>query len=329
MPTTDRPSPRGWYEAFGRRVFFALDPERSHRVALAMLALPVACGLNGDPVDAPALATTVAGVSLANPVGLASGFDKACERLAHLGALGFGYAVGGTVTLRPRPGNPRPRIARDPGRRAIVNAMGLPNPGAPAVAAALAKRKRTTSRWVSLADEELDDACAALDLIAPLADAIELNASSPNAGWTHRADHVGTLVAAMRPRTDTPLFVKVPPFTTDQERAGVLEIVEAARQGGASGLTASNTMPVADARMSTGRGGLSGGPLTAGTPEIVTAIREATRGALPINACGGIFTAADARACLDAGAATVQVYTGLIYEGPAVASRILAGLGAP
>jgi len=81
--------------------------------------------------------------------------------------------------------------------------------------------------------------------------------------------------------------------------------------------------------MYTGRGGLSGGPLTAGTPEIVTAIRQATGGALPINACGGIFTAADARACLDAGAATVQVYTGLIYEGPAVASRILAGLGVP
>jgi len=328
MPATDATSPRGWYEAFGRRAFFALDPERSHRVALAMLALPLPWRRIGHAVADPALATTVAGVPLANPVGLASGFDKACERFAPLGALGFGYAVGGTITLRPRPGNARPRIARDPWRRGIVNAMGLPNPGARAVAAALARPPRTTSRWVSVADEELADACAALDLVAPLADAIELNASSPNAGWTHRADHVGTLVAAMRPRTDTPLFVKVPPFTTEQERAGVLAIVEAAQQAGALGLTATNTIPVTDPRMSTGRGGLSGGPLTAGTPAIVAAIREATGGALPINACGGIFTAADARACLDAGATTVQVYTGLIYEGPAVASRILAGLGA-
>ena len=327
MPATDPPRARGWYEAFGRRAFFALDPERSHRVALAMLALPLPWRRIGHAVADPALATTVAGVPLANPVGLASGFDKACERLAPLGALGFGYAVGGTVTLRPRPGNPKPRIARDPARRAIVNAMGLPNPGAHAVAAALAKRPRTTSRWVSLADEERNDACAALDLVAPLADAIELNASSPNAGWTHRADHVAALVAAMHPRTDTPLFVKVPPFTTDEERAGVLAIVEAAQQAGASGLTATNTIPVADTRMSTGRGGLSGGPLTAGTPAIIEAIREATSGVLPINACGGIFTAEDARACLDAGATTVQVYTGLIYEGPAVASRILAGLG--
>ena len=136
MPASDRPSPRGWYEAFGRRVFFALDPERSHRVALAMLALPLPWRRIGHAVADPALATTVAGVSLANPVGLASGFDKACERLAPLGALGFGYAVGGTVTLRPRAGNPHPRIARDPATRAIVNAMGLPNPGAHAVAAA-------------------------------------------------------------------------------------------------------------------------------------------------------------------------------------------------
>jgi dihydroorotate dehydrogenase len=120
--------------------------------------------------------------------------------------------------------------------------------------------------------------------------------------------------------------VKVPPFATDEERTGVLAIVEAAQQAGADGLTASNTVPVTDPRMSTGRGGLSGGPLTAQTPEIVAALRVATGGALPVNACGGIFTGADANACLDAGAATVQIYTGLIYEGPAVAGRILAGL---
>ncbi len=326
MPDTERAGRRGWYDAFGRRAFFALDPERSHRVALEMLALPLPWRRIGHAVADPALATTVAGVPLANPIGLASGFDKACDRLAPLGALGFGYAVGGTITLRPRRGNPRPRIARDPTRRAIVNAMGLPNPGAHAAAAALARRPRTTSRWVSLADEELEDACAALDLCAPLADAIELNASSPNAGWTHRADHVGALVAAMLQRTGTPIFVKVPPFATDEERAGVLSIVEAAQQAGADGITASNTVPVTDPRMSTGRGGLSGGPLTARTPEIVAAIRGATAGALPVNACGGIFTGADAQACFDAGAATIQVYTGLIYEGPAVAGRILAGL---
>jgi dihydroorotate dehydrogenase len=102
--------------------------------------------------------------------------------------------------------------------------------------------------------------------------------------------------------------------------------VRAARDAGAHAITATNTIPVTDRRMSTGRGGLSGAPLTGRTPEIVRAIRDETGGALPVNACGGIFTAADARACLEAGASTVQVYTGLIYEGPAIAGRIARGL---
>src|SRR5438477_9592524 len=149
MPGTDPPRLSGWYEMFGRRAFFALDPERSHRVALATLALPLPWRRIGHAVADPALATTVAGVSLANPIGLASGFDKACERLAPLGALGFGYAVGGTITLRPRHGNPRPRIARDPSRRAIVNAMGLPTPArtpSPRPSGDIAPRRRAGSR---------------------------------------------------------------------------------------------------------------------------------------------------------------------------------------
>jgi len=326
MATTEGSSSRGWYEAFGRRLFFSLDPERSHRVALAMLALPLPWGRIGHAVADPALATSVAGVPLANPIGLASGFDKACERFAALGKLGFGYVVGGTVTLAPRPGNAKPRIARDPATRALVNAMGLPNPGAAAVATTLARAPRTTSRWVSLADEQVDAACQALDLIAPHVDAFELNASSPNAGWAHGADHVGALLEALRPRSPVPVFVKVPPFVTDEEREGVLTMVRVAQDAGAAGITCANTIPVQDARMSTGRGGLSGGPLTESTPEIVAAVRAATGGVLPINASGGIFTAADARACLAAGATTVQVYTGLIYEGPAVAGWIAASL---
>ena len=190
MATTDRSASRGWYDVFGRRLFFSMDPERSHRVALATLALPLPWARIGHDVADPGLATSVAGVPLANPIGLASGFDKSCERFRALGRLGFGYVVGGTVTRAPRPGNARPRIARDPSTRALVNAMGLPNPGAAAVAATLAHQAKTTSRWVSLADEAVEDVAAALDLLAPHVDAFELNASSPNAGWTHRADHV-------------------------------------------------------------------------------------------------------------------------------------------
>jgi dihydroorotate dehydrogenase len=318
----------GWYDAIGRRAFFALDPERSHRLALALLALPLPWRSIGGAIDDPGLVVEVAGLRLTNPVGLAGGFDKGCARMRPLGSLGFGYVVGGTVTLRPRGGNARPRIARDPDRRALVNAMGLPNPGAEVVAGRLARSPRTASRWVSLADEEREDAIAALDLVAPHADAIELNASSPNAGWAHRAAHVAELTSAFVERTDRPVFVKLPPFVDEGSREGVLAMAAAAEGAGAAGLTCGNTIAIEDVRMSTGRGGLSGAPLAAHTPGIVAAVRAHTGGRLPIHACGGVFSAEEARTCLDAGAATVQVYTGLIYEGPALVGRLLRGLAA-
>src|SRR5262245_4946047 len=202
----------GWYDAVGRRAFFAMEPERSHRVALRLLGLPFPWRRLGGAVDDPSLVTTLAGVRLRNPIGLGAGFDKGCTRLDALGELGFGFVVGGTVTRAPRRGNPAPRIARDPARRALVNAMGLPNPGAEAVARSLARRARTAPRFVSIADEAVDDATATLEILEPLVDGFEINASSPNAGWEHAGDHVGALVRALRPRTSKPLLVKVPPF---------------------------------------------------------------------------------------------------------------------
>ena len=316
----------GWYEAVGRRAFFAMDPETAHRVAQRLLGLPLPWPRIGGAADDPSLATSLAGIPLRNPVGLAAGFDKDCRHLDALGLLGFGFVVGGTVTLRPRAGNRRPRIARDPARRALVNAMGLPNAGAEAAAAALAASHRTCPRFVSIADEELDDAVAAFGLIAPHVDGIEINASSPNAGWAHRADHLGALCRAIRARTDLPILAKLPPFAGEGDRDGVLAMASAAEDGGASGLTCTNTIPVADPRMPTGRGGLSGGPMTTRTPEQIAAVRGAS--GLPVVACGGIFSADDAAASLEAGAVAVQVYSALIYEGPALLRRLTEGLAA-
>lgn len=312
-----------------RRGFLALDPELAHRLVMALLALPLPWErLGGAPRD-ERLRTAVAGIRLENPLGLAAGFDKACARLGALGALGFGYVVGGTVTRRPRAGNPRPRIVRYPRRRSMTNAMGLPNPGAAAAAERLLRSPRTAPRWVSLADEAVDDVLVAHRLVAPLADAIELNASCPNVTWGRDRDdeaHLARLLAALRAERRVPIFVKLPPFRTAREREAVLAFARVAQEGGADGLTCSNTRPVADARLAAGRGGLSGAALAADTPRIVAEVREATGGALPINACGGISGPAEALACLRAGAATVQIYTALVYEGPGVVGRILRGI---
>ena len=319
-----------WYAAVGRPLFFALPPESAHRVADRLLGLRFPWRRIGDAHDDPGLARSLAGITVRNPVGLAAGFDKTCARLGALSELGFGYVVGGTITRAPRVGNPSPRIVRYASRRSMVNAMGLPNPGAEAAARNLARLPAGASpRFVSLADEALPDAIFALDLLAPLVDGIELNASCPNVSWGRDRDnesHLRELVVAFVARTPRPIFVKLPPFSTATEEEVVLTLARIAQEAGASGFTCSNTRLVEDQRISVGRGGLSGKALWPRTPAIVASVVAATGGDLPVNACGGVFTAADARDCIEAGATTVQVYTGMLFEGPGIVGAITTGL---
>jgi dihydroorotate dehydrogenase len=204
--------------------------------------------------------------------------------------------------------------------------MGLPNPGAEVAAANLAAARRTAPRFASVADEELGNATATIELLAPYVDGFELNASSPNAPWRHDPAHMGALLEAFHERTDLPVLLKLPPFAADDDRATVLDLARAAVDAGAHGLVSSNTMAVEDRRLAAGRGGLSGGPLTQLTPRIVSDVAAATARAVPIVACGGIFTAADVRACLNAGATAVQLYTSLIYRGPGIVGALTRGL---
>jgi dihydroorotate dehydrogenase len=315
----------------GRRIFFAMEPERSHLVAQRLLGLPLPWARIGGAVDDPALETDLAGVHLRNPVGLAAGFDKTLKHLGQLGALGFGYVVGGTITRAPREGNAKPRIVRHPERRALVNAMGLPNPGAERAARTLARGRRTCPRFVSVADEAFEDALATVELVAPHADGLELNASCPNVSWGRDRDtesHLRALVAAIVERTTVPLFVKLPPFAEAGEREAVVALARIAQEAGARGLTCGNTRPIEDRGLAVGRGGVSGGPLWPATVASVREVLEATGGELPVNACGGVATVDDVAACLAAGATTVQVYTALIYEGPRLPGLLTAGLAA-
>jgi dihydroorotate dehydrogenase len=321
----------GWYRAIARPLFFALPPEASHRLAISLLGLPLPWARLGGALHDPSLRTTLAGIPIDNPIGLAAGFDKTCERLGALGRLGFGYVVGGTVTRAPRAGNAKPRIARYPHRASMVNAMGLPNPGAEAVARTLARSPKTAPRLASIADEALEDALATHALLEPHVDGVELNASCPNVSWGRDRDneaHLAALLHGLGERRSTPLFVKLPPFRSDVEREVVLALARIAVEGGVDGLVCSNTRRVADRHLAVGAGGLSGAALTADTPRIVAAVREATGGAVMISACGGVFTAEDALGCLDAGASTVQVYTALVFRGPGLVGELAHGVAA-
>ena len=319
----------GLYWAVARPLFSSLPPEAAHRLAMCIFSLPLPWERIGATPKDPALRTSLAGIELSNPVGLAAGFDKSCRHLDALGHLGFGYVIGGTITRDPRSGNAKPRIARYPGRGSMTNAMGLPNPGAEAAARSLSRSPRSGPRLVSIADQGPDEVIATHALLEPHVDGVELNASCPNVSWGRDRDdeaHLALLMQELGARRTRPLFVKLPPFRSDVERQAVLSLARIAQDGGADGLTCSNTRPVSDRRLSVGAGGLSGRALFPDTVRIVGDVWTATAGALPINACGGVLSAADALACLDAGAATVQVYTGLIEGGPRVVRDIVRGL---
>ncbi|MGE5460948.1 MAG: dihydroorotate dehydrogenase 2 [Solirubrobacterales bacterium] len=319
----------GLYRAVVHPLFFALPPEGAHRLANRLLGMPLPWERIGGGVSDPALEVELAGIRLANPIGLAAGFDKTCSHLDALGRLGFGYVVGGTITRAPRAGNPKPRIVRHRNRASMVNAMGLPNPGAEVAARTLARSPHVGTRFASIADEALEDALATHALLEPHVDAVELNASCPNVSWGRDRDnesHLAALLRGLGARRTKPLFVKLPPFREGVEREVVLALAEIAVRGGADGLVCSNTRPVADRGLSVGRGGLSGRALFGDTVRIVAEIRAATGGAVPIAACGGISSARDALTCLEAGATTVQVYTGLVYRGPRFLRELTAGL---
>ena len=319
----------GFFRSVARPLLFALPPETSHRVASAALALPLPWRAISGAVDAPALRTDLSGIPLANPIGLAAGFDKDARMVRGLTRLGFGYIVIGTVSRESRGGNPKPRIVRSPAEGSLTNAMGIPNDGVEAVAARLAGRTVPTPVFASIADEEPDDVVAVYERLAPLVVACELNVSSPNSPWRHsgrdNAEHLRVVMGALSARRLGPLFVKLPPFRSEAERSEVLELARIAVDGGADGLTCANTWPVAEPRLSTGRGGLSGAPLRGHTPRMIEALRDGFPD-LPINASGGIMGPADASACLEAGATTVQVYTGFIYGGPRLLRDLTTGI---
>jgi dihydroorotate dehydrogenase len=317
------------YRGLLRPLLFQLSAERAHGLAALALRQPAPWRLIGATPRDPGLETVVASLHLANPVGMAAGFDKSLLFLDALGALGFGYVVGGSVTAQPRTGNPRPRIGRDPGRQSLVNAMGLPNRGADAARRSLEKLPRTAPYLVSVWGERADEVWAAFDAVAPLADGIEVNVSCPNVHSGKDLDAEALLRAALprlRGALRKPLFVKLPPYAGNVEREAVLRLVRIAEDEGVDGITASNTLPIRSPEMSIGTGGLSGRAVFGDTVRIVRDIYQVTEGRLAINACGGIFTAADAIQCIRAGASTVQVYTGFVYQGPRIVRDITLGL---
>ena len=330
------------YRSLLRPLLFRADPELVHdAVILAARAaqrVPGACGLAGLAAGAPELPTTFSGLRFPNPVGLAAGFDKNCEAAAFLSRLGFGFLELGTVTLRPQPGNPKPRLFRLPEQQAILNRMGFNNIGAEAAARKLERLlPLPIPVGISIgknADCPLENApenyLGAFEALYDLGDYFAVNISSPNTAQLrtlHGADKLRPLVepllafAAGRKRPK-PVFVKIAPDLDEESLRAVCGLAAELRFG----LIAANTTLSRSGlpeRWRDEKGGLSGRPVKKLSNEILVRAAELTGGRVPIMASGGVFTGEDALEKLRLGAGLVQVYTGLVYGGPLLPREIV------
>lgn len=329
-----------------RPLAFRLDPERAHRIVLALLARG-SLGFDGrlgdhDIARAPVLTVDRLGLRFPNPIGLAAGLDKDAEAVPVWQALGFGFIEVGTVTPVAQPGNPRPRLFRLPADGALINRMGFNNAGAEVVARRLERlRARGLPQvplGVNLGKSKVTPAALAADdyrrgfqWLGELADYVVVNLSSPNTPGLRdlqRVDEVSRIVDAIqgsnqalaRPR---PLLLKLAPDLADED---AIACARAALDAGCAGLILTNTTIRFDGLTSSTEGmsgGLSGRPLLGRSTELLALVRQAVGPDPVLIGVGGIMDPAGALAKLAAGADLIQVYTGLIYQGPAFVRRLL------
>jgi dihydroorotate dehydrogenase len=326
-----------------RPLLFLLDAEKAHHLGLAAARLVarsarlarVVRHVLARPHDRP---IQVAGLTFPNRVGLAAGLDKNAEAPLAWWAFGFGFAELGTVTPRPQPGKPKPRLFRFPAMRALVNRMGFNNDGADVVAVRLRRQRERGLRppcplGISVGknattplESAADDYAAAAATLAPLADFVTINVSSPNTAdlrsLQNAADLTRLLTVVRAASATKPVFVKLAP---EVEGEALAAVVDTCLNAGAAGIIATNTLSTAT-RPELPEGGLSGRPLRTISPKRVEAIRKRVGDRAALIGCGGIDDAPSARAMLDAGADLIQLYTGLVYEGPFLPARLTRGL---
>jgi dihydroorotate dehydrogenase len=326
------------FKSFIKPLIFNLAPETAQGVAEMALKRQFIWKTLSPAlrVENGRLEVNVGGIWLDNPIGLAAGYDKNCEVLPSLSALGFGYVTGGTVTESPRLGNPSPRIVRYTRNESLVNSMGFPGKGLDFAANQLERARNAGGLApvvVSVSGVTVDEIAHCHRRLEPLADAIEVNISSPNTAGLRvfqEPDSLANLLDTINEVRMKPLFVKLPPYLSPeltpsagsegQER--VMGLARVCVEKGVSALTVANTWPVQDSRLAVGSGGLSGRVVFPDMLNMVREIRSEVGRGTAINACGGISSGQDAWDAIRAGATTVQLYTALVYQGPGIVKRI-------
>ncbi|HKB84490.1 MAG TPA: quinone-dependent dihydroorotate dehydrogenase [Burkholderiales bacterium] len=330
-----------------RPLLFQLDPERAHHGTLRALDLAYRAGLTALIAGrSPASPRKIMGLEFPNPVGLAAGLDKNGEHIDALGALGFGFIEVGTVTPRPQPGNPAPRLFRIARARAIINRMGFNNDGVERLLMNVSRARYRGILGINIGknfdtplERAAEDYLVCMRKVYAAASYITVNISSPNTANLRQLQRageldrlLGSLARERRKLNDqhgkhVPLAVKIAPDLTQDEIAGMANLFI---EHGIDAVIATNTTisreGVSGLPESEQAGGLSGAPLKARSTEIVRQFASVSAGRLPIIAAGGIMSPADAREKMAAGASLLQLYSGLVYEGPALVGKVANAL---
>jgi len=322
-----------------RPLLFALDEENAHQLALRTAGI---AGLLSAPV--PRSPVHAMGIEFPNPVGAAAGLDKDAEHVAGLVALGFGFIELGGVTPRPQPGNPRPRLFRIPQAQAIINRFGLNSIGVDAFAENLRRARANAVIGVNVGknkdtpnERAVDDYLRCLEVLYPHVHYLTINVSSPNTKGLRdlqSAQVLGVLLRSLRQRRDAlrerygrdvALVLKISP---DIDDAAIADIADVARRERLDGLIATNTTVsregVSGLPHGAEDGGLSGAPLRESATRVLRGFAAALKGELTLIGCGGIMSGADAREKFAAGAALVQLYSGLVFRGPELISECVS-----
>ena len=333
--------------SLARPFLFCLDAEKAHDLGLAALEAAYRTGLNPLLASRPApLPTRVFGIDFPNPVGLAAGLDKNAAHIDALAALGFGFIEVGTVTPRPQPGNPKPRMFRLPEHEAVINRLGFNNGGVDALLRNVEKAKFSGVLGINIGknkdtpnERAVDDYLHCLDRVYARASYVTVNISSPNTQGLRDLQEEEALkrfLGRLRERQEllaaehgkrTPMLLKIAPDLREEEMDAIAEVVLAA---GMDGLICTNTTVARDAvagdRHAGEAGGLSGRPVFARSTAVLRGMAQRLGGKLPLVGVGGILDGSDAVAKIAAGAILVQCYTGLVYRGPALVGACVEAL---
>ncbi|MFL2767558.1 MAG: dihydroorotate dehydrogenase 2 [Dehalococcoidia bacterium] len=272
--------------------------------------------------------TSIMGINLDSYISLAAGFDKNCSMLNSLDKLGFGYIVGGTITLNPRPGNLKPRIKRYVSEKSMINALGFPNDGLAKIVENLKKYNLKTPLVLSISGDSNEEIIYLYETLKDYCSGFEINISSPNTEklkFFHNINNLSELLAGINKVKNKPYMLKIPRFSNlgdTNQSDQFIQFINTAINHNADGVVLCNTLPSIDEELKIGKGGLSGKLLYSNTENTLKIVNELFDNKIDIVASGGVSNSNEVSKLLSLGAKSVQIWTSLIYEGPGLVKKL-------